>query len=31
MDTVNETIIQYVSGTAEGSSQSVGLKPDILR
>lgn len=31
MDTVNETIIQYVSGMADGSSQRISLNPSILR
>lgn len=31
MDTVKETIIQYVSGMADGSSQGMSLNPSILR
>lgn len=31
MDTVKETIVQYVSGAAEGSSQRISLKSGILR
>lgn len=31
MDTVKETIVQYVSGTADGSSQGISLNPSVLR
>lgn len=31
MDTIKETIVQYVSGTADGSSQGISLNPSILR
>lgn len=31
MDTVKETIIQYVSGAADRSSHRISLNPSILR